>query len=72
LIRPYLLQTDTKYVPLSDEAIRLFAVIVKQQPWAAYHRILTQYIDGVNKEDERNKPTIRYECSVSAFLSSYF
>jgi hypothetical protein len=68
LVRPYLLHTEQKLVPISDESIRLFAMIMRQQPWAVYHRILTFYIDAINKEVENNKPIIRFEIKKQVLL----
>ncbi|KAI6183438.1 Small subunit processome component 20-like protein [Aphelenchoides bicaudatus] len=56
LVRPYLLLTEQKLVPISDESIRLYAIIMRQQPWRIYHGVLNSYIDAVNKEVENNKP----------------
>ncbi|CAD5211198.1 unnamed protein product [Bursaphelenchus okinawaensis] len=69
LLRPYLLEIETKLSSLSDEAIHLYSQVVKLQPWTRYQQTLSKYIGLINKKDEGNaKPAIRV---LSAILSQF-
>jgi hypothetical protein len=68
LVRPYLLQNESKFSALSDEAIRLYAEIIRRQPWERYKKTVCLYIDDVNKTENSSKPIIRV---LVALLSAF-
>ncbi|CAD5215457.1 unnamed protein product [Bursaphelenchus xylophilus] len=69
LVRPYLLVIESKLSTLSDEAIHIYAQIVRLQPWTRYLQTLGKYISQINKKEEQNtKPAIRV---LSAILNQF-
>lgn len=52
IIRPYLMETDQKMSALSDDALKLFAEILRKAPWNKYQQYLEQYFQLLNRSDK--------------------
>ena len=59
LVRPYLLRSEEKYTALCDEAVHLYAEIVRRQPWSLYIRALNSNIKALKRAGDRIKPILR-------------
>lgn len=63
LVRPYLLNTDTKYLPIGDNCLKIFTEIMKLTKWKPYCRNLENYIVKLDQA-EQSKPVVRVLTSI--------
>uniref|UniRef100_A0A1I7YZH6 DRIM domain-containing protein n=1 Tax=Steinernema glaseri TaxID=37863 RepID=A0A1I7YZH6_9BILA len=59
LLQPYLLNFTSKTATLSDQALSLFAEVLKKATWAKYYHALNEYIKQLMTEHEKDKPIVR-------------
>ncbi|KAK0395896.1 hypothetical protein QR680_001477 [Steinernema hermaphroditum] len=59
LIQPYLMNFTSRTSTLSDQALSLFAEVLKKASWAKYYHILNDYIKQLMNEQDKDKPIIR-------------
>ncbi|KAK0395895.1 hypothetical protein QR680_001477 [Steinernema hermaphroditum] len=56
---PYLMNFTSRTSTLSDQALSLFAEVLKKASWAKYYHILNDYIKQLMNEQDKDKPIIR-------------